>query len=565
MTDKRLCIDHPSPSLSCLPHITPSILNDHLTNVGIEIAPGSSQARRLFRWFKYIQPNEKVDTAEKGLSGTQILFICDAKDAQELFDRIPGAFALVMANDTQDIELMRSFSSRTTIVRSIEPTDLVFAVQSLFTKMLLWESALDKISYRQGSIGDLLDVSAKLLGNFMFVSDNNFNLIAYTESVEPPDNLHRTIVKDGCLSAETIAEKRFRLPEKMFYTRGASEITPFDRISRPIHVDHSYIGSISMACNVTPDTPGLRDILKTLSNYISPLCEKNWRKQAQYNCPSYFFLTRLLDHEILSNSYIESQMLIGGLEEEAYYKVIVADIDNDVDPSRAEAAIKAGASLNEGASICFPYRHHVIALLHAKKIDGKLSHLRINPEADEKICVPYGIVCGSSSVFTDIVDIDLAYRQACLALDFRQAIRQEQFDEERRRRNVFLFEDALPYYLISPGQNDERFIRFSFSCSIANALYREDLENGTNNFALVWFYLQNERNATVVAQRMHMHRNTVLYHIEKIQKRFDFDLSSKTARDWMLLCYKYLFLIIGGDPLAAIIDDTNPEEPGKAD
>ena len=69
----------------------------------------------------------------------------------------------------------------------------------------------------------------------------------------------------------------------------------------------------------------------------------------------------------------------------------------------------------------------------------------------------------------------------------------------------------------------------------------------------------------MVAQRMHMHRNTVLYHIEKIQKRFNFDLSSKTARDWMLLCYKYLFLIIGGDPLAAIIDDTNPEESAKDD
>ena len=103
-----------------------------------------------------------------------------------------------------------------------------------------------------------------------------------------------------------------------------------------------------MACNVTPDTPGLRDVLKTLSNYISPLCEKNWRKQAQYNCPSYFFLTRLLNHEILSGSYIESQMLIGGLEEEAYYKIIVANIDNDIDPSRAEAVIKAGSSLNEG-------------------------------------------------------------------------------------------------------------------------------------------------------------------------------------------------------------------------
>ncbi len=557
MSDKSFHIDYPCSNLSSLPHITPSMLLDHLGSAGVEIALEPSRARRLFRWFKFFQMDERYDASKSGLSGTQALFICEADDAQNLFNRVPGAFALVMTKNDQDIELMRSYASRAIVVKNIDPTSLVLIVQSLFTKMLLWESALDKIAYRQGEIKDLLEISARMLGNFIFVSDNNFNLVAYTESVEPPDDLHRTIVKDGCLSAKTIAEKRFRLPEKTFYTRGASEITPFDRISCPIHVDHSYIGSISMACNETPDTPGLRDILKTLANHVSPLCEKNWRKQTQYNCPAYFFLTRLLNHECLSDNYMESQLLAGGLDEAAYFKLLLVDIDNNVDPNRAEAVIKAGASLNEGASICFPHKSHIAIFLHAKKIDGKLSHLRINPEAESKICEPYGVTCGSSSVFNDITDLDLAYRQACLALGYRAIIRGEQFeDDEGKRGDVFLFEDALPYYLISPGHKDERFIQFSFSCSIANVLYREDIENGTSNFALVWFFLQYERNATMVAQRMHMHRNTVLYHIEKIQKRFNFDLSSKTARDWMLLCYKHLFLSIGSEPFTRMLDNT---------
>lgn len=544
---------------SCLPHITPSILLDHLSATGIKTVAQPSQARRTFRWFRDFRPrNDQINTAGH-LPDAQILFICDEKDAPSLFGQIPGAFAVVRVSGKDDVEAMRPFFSRAILVENADPTSLTFVIQSLFTKMLIWESTLERISYRQGEVRDLLDVSAQMLGNFIFVSDNNFNLVAYTESVEPPDNLHRTIVRDGCLSAKTIAEKRFRLPEKTFYTREASEITPFDRISCPIHVDHSYIGSVSMACNATPDTPGLRDVFKTLADHISPLCEKLWRKQAQYSCPSYFFLTRLLNHEKLSESYIESQILIGGLKEAGFFRLILADIDNSVDPSRAEAIIKAGASLNDGAVTCFPYQRHVVIFLHAKKIDGKLSHLRINPEIDSKICEPYGIACGSSSVFNDVTDIDLAHQQARLALGYRKTILREQFDDNEEKRGVALFEDALPYYLISPGSKDKRFIDFSFSCSIANVLYREDIENGTSNFALVWFYLQYERNATAVAQRMHMHRNTVLYHVDKIQKRFNFNLSSKTARDWMLLCYKYLFLTIDSDPLTRMLDETSSE------
>ena len=67
--------------------------------------------------------------------------------------------------------------------------------------------------------------------------------------------------------------------------------------------------------------------------------------------------------------------------------------------------------------------------------------------------------------------------------------------------------------------------------------------NGTSISTILWYYLRYERNATYVAKQLHMHRNTVLYHIEKIQSRFDFDLSRKTVREWLLVCYKSLFLL----------------------
>ena len=55
-----------------------------------------------------------------------------------------------------------------------------------------------------------------------------------------------------------------------------------------------------------------------------------------------------------------------------------------------------------------------------------------------------------------------------------------------------------------------------------------------------------------MASRLHLHRNTVLYHIEKIQRRFDFDLALPGARERMLLDFKAFFLTEGSESVARI-------------
>jgi DNA-binding PucR family transcriptional regulator len=95
---------------------------------------------------------------------------------------------------------------------------------------------------------------------------------------------------------------------------------------------------------------------------------------------------------------------------------------------------------------------------------------------------------------------------------------------------------------VSQTERDERFLRFSFSHTIAQKLYDEDRRYGSNNYDLLWTYLVCERNATQVAERLNMHRNTVLYHIHRIEERFDLDLSQHDARERMLADFKVRFL-----------------------
>ena len=213
-----------------------------------------------------------------------------------------------------------------------------------------------------------------------------------------------------------------------------------------------------------------------------------------------------------------------------------------MEPDRATIVARAASSLNNGDVYAFPYRDHLLVVCYDQAIDGRLSHRSSVEELVEKVYEPYGVSTGVSSVFKDLTDLDLAYRQTRIALGLAAAVEHEHAADESRRKGVYLFEDALLYYLADPTGKDRRFLDFIYANSLVSVLYSEDIENGTSYTALLWAYLQTERNATAVANRLHMHRNTVLYHIEKIEKRFDFDLSSKSARDWLLLNFKQFFL-----------------------
>lgn len=544
-----------------LPHITPAMIIDALS--GIEIISKPSKPRRCFRWFISLSDGNSTFSTPADMHAASLLFICPFEGAATFLAKNPSAFALIHAGNADEVSLsmLEDHLDRCIVVAGVDKMNLTLLIQSYFIKILLWENDLKNISLRGGSLAEIIDASTPVIKNFIFISDNNFNVVCRTSHVDPPDELHQGIVDRGCLTPTTIAEKRFRLPEKTYYTRKASHITPFDRVSYPIHINHSYYGSVSMACNEYPDTEGLRDIFTTLVKTIHPVCARLWSSNATFNLPSYFFFLKLLEHEEISAAYLQAQLEMAGLSDAQRFKLVILDIDEGVEPERTIAVSRAASSLNDGRVICFPYKNQLIGFLYAGEGDAELAHAVTIKELDTRICQPFGIECGMSSLFESITDLDLGYKQARIALGFKRAIQSELFagEEAGQRTNVYLFEEAMPYYLVDPHGKDSRFVRAMFSPSIPRMLHEEDLANGTNHVALLWFWLKDERNATSVSKRLHMHRNTVLYHIDKIEKRFNFDLGKKTARDWLLLSFKHFFLTQSDSSLTKIFEEEQIE------
>lgn len=541
-----------------LPHITPAMIIDCLA--GMPLISKAKQARRMFRWFISVPEDSTACAIPASMPDASLLFICSSKNAVDFLEERPSSFALVQLEEGDDALRFEPWSERVIIVGKVSSiSHLALLIQSYFIKILLWENDLKNITLRGGDLADLLDASTPVIKNFIFVSDNNFNVVSRTNLVEPPDDLHRGIIANGCLTPRTIAEKRFRLPEKTFYTRAASAICPFDRVSFPMHINHSYFGSISMVCNAYPDTEGLRDLFHTLVKAAHPVCARLWNSNASFNLPSYFFFMKLLEHEEMGEAYLNAQLEMAGLPRLGHFKLIIMEADESVEPDRVIAVARAASSINEGRIICFPHKNQVIGFCYSEAGDGELAHKVTIKELDDKIFQPLGVECGVSSLFRDITDLDLAYRQALIALGFRESIKRELFaGEEAQTTGVYLFEEAMLYYLVDPYGKDDRFLEHMFSMSIPNILHKEDLANGTNHVALLWFWLKDERNATSVSKRLHMHRNTVLYHIDKIERRFNFDLGKKTARDWLLMSFKHFFLTQSDASLEKIFSEKGP-------
>ncbi len=549
-----------------LPSVTMNMLIDFLSQNEIWYQP--TPTRRVFNWFAAVSHENISCAAPVSIADAHLLFVCGENEAEALLEEKPAAFALVLADKEQTPPPLRGaidrFPDRLMVVRQQDRFSyFVFQLQSYFTQLLIWENELDRIVARHGTLSDMLNSSTMVIRNFIFISDSNFNVIARTTAIDPPDDLHRHIIETGCLTPQMIEEKRQRLPEKAYYIKPPSSLTPYARLSRPLHLNHTYFGSLSMSCHATPLTEGLKDLFGILVRRIMPLCEMQWRTQVKLDVPHYFFFTKMLEHAGVTDEYLHSQMELAGLEDDMEFKLVVMDVDGETEPERAAAAIRAAMHINQGNVACFPYQNATLVLCHTPPSDNRLSHIKTIGDLREHIYEPFGIASGVSEVFTGITNLDLAYRQAKIALGLRRTIEREQFaSDQDESKGIYLFGDALLYYLVDPSDKDARFMRFCFQHTILTKLYEEDQQNGTNCLVLFWFYLYYGRNATAVAQRLHMHRNTVLYHIEKIQKRFDFDLSWRAARDRMMLDFKVFFLTTSHESVEKIFADAQ-DGPAK--
>ena len=214
----------------------------------------------------------------------------------------------------------------------------------------------------------------------------------------------------------------------------------------------------------------------------------------------------------------------------------------------------AARRFNHHDCYCFTHKGNLCVLCYAAEGDSQLSHAKTHEDIVQLLYKPHRIVGSASQIFESVTDLDLAYRQAAIAKNLREIVEREGRSGPEEFA-LIPFENCLIYYLVVTPDKDERFLSFAFSHTLMQKISAEDAAHDTNYLEIFWQYLSCERNATIVAERLHLHRNTVLYRIDKIQKRFDLDLSSQGVREKMLVDFKVFFLMQNRSSLKRLFED----------
>lgn len=526
------------------PRATFAMLCDFLSPTTIMHYPANGKWH--LRGF-YALPTEP--SPDDNLPPAQVLYICRSREAHDFLVSHPlSPFIIVHDGDTMPA-WMAEFADRILLIKKDRAYSFIlFMVQEFFLNMSYWTRRMDDIALNKGTFQDLVDASEDVIENFIALTDNANVLLAYSKKSSPIEKMSAALIEKGFFTQAII--NAFELDEpsdkniaKILSTKNFDG-DPLEIYLFPIWHMGTNFGNCMIVCDKMRMTDGLKDYLQLFLDWVARLCERVWRVELETKSPINMFFINLIAGKAMSDDYIKSRISLLNLPEKPQFKLLIVKSGVGLGSENMNSMMESSKRLNSSRSIPFRYDGNLLTLLYASSSDeNSFSIPRVSEEVKKGICDPYKVYVGTSQVFERIEDLDMAYGQALLACDYKEAIDIEgSLIPGADQKTVYAFEDALIYCLIDQRSESDRFKEFVCSYSFLDKIIARDKSNGTNDFALLWVYLRCDCNISTTAKQLFMHRNTVIYHIEKIKETFMLDFSDKGTRDRCLIDYKIKFL-----------------------
>jgi sugar diacid utilization regulator len=177
------------------------------------------------------------------------------------------------------------------------------------------------------------------------------------------------------------------------------------------------------------------------------------------------------------------------------------------------------------------YGNYVLALINTDIGPKEDGHQAIS-QRELSYMYTSNYFCGISDRFCNLSELRNAYLQATAAIEVGRTLNPKE--------HVFRYSDYIIYHLLWCCGKE---------ISLQNLYYkpldviRSDPKYSTDNMTLLETYLKNDRNVSVTAGLLHLHRNSVLYRLRKIEDMLGVSLDDPDLRLWLLLSFKTLHLL----------------------
>lgn len=416
------------------------------------------------------------------------------------------------------------------------------SIQLLLFKMSRWANQLHDILLSSGSIQDIVDASEEVFDNFIDVTDSTYKLVAFTKNVSPVDPLSTGLLAKGfhsnelVMEAETMGAVEEWLDQRDMEVFGPDDLVPHKYITGILRNDGAYAGHVVMVCNNNDMTPGMLDSFK----FLVAQCQELVNQMDWIASPGVVLLNRLISDERISQAYLEEQLASLKMENEHSFQLALIDIS---DSSCREQIYWLMSVLEERIRqphYILPYDGYILILFHSEVFNA--ASIRMREDQINEFCCRMSCIAYLSDEFQRLRDVPRAYEQAQLIKQYKSCIDVElrPLDNIDMRR-VMHFDEAFCFYMFDTNTNS-KLRDFCMTHTIIDMINDSNDSSSEQDIQLLYFYLFFERKSVPTAQQLNMHRNSVLYRINNLEKKYGLDLDSYSTRERLLTIFRFKIL-----------------------
>ncbi len=422
-----------------------------------------------------------------------------------------------------------------------DPLDVFTAIQRCFFHIIEWNEQMKDYIIQNRPMQDILALSESVIGNYITISDSALGLMAYTAGLSVDCPVTNALVANGYHNEESVALfKKYRLPEAWatkgdIYTNDSRTISPYPNICKVVRYNNSYFAHVIMICNNRAPSDGLVALFRILIDHLMVCFERQWHDEGSSLHVYDSIISSLIDEE-LPQDIIAERARYSGLPMTADFRFFKISPDNKTSVMLQRMGQDILGHMPE-AKVTLHKSCLLVLIVHRSEARRWLNNA---VPVLEQIMERYGAQCGISTPFHSLTDLPLAHEQADIALKYgsRQSMLPFSGKAKLSSPRLHAYEDHYPCYLMCGTPETARLARTTRASAALMTLYDYDRQHGTNNLELLFVYLNNDRKATETAGFMHMHRNNVIYRINRICEMTELDLDDSTVRFRLLLAYE---------------------------
>jgi sugar diacid utilization regulator len=297
------------------------------------------------------------------------------------------------------------------------------------------------------------------------------------------------------------------------------------------HTGGSVTIQVVMVCCGRPATEGLVELYKIFLEYIKIYVDRDSAAYGSNNAVKTLALDLIMKN-VSSQEEARNRAAYAGFPFEGNFRLVMVSFD-DEENIPLSRLVQSYAEVFPQASV-FSQNRNVLIL------DVERGEMPQFKAVLDRALASAEFHCGISNRFHCLWDIGIAYEQAIIAVDLAGRLKLSADAAANPQRRFYCqFSDYWIYHLLSTGIKAAPVVyKNSFLFHSVEKLREYDTLHHTDIMNLLRIYLENERKATIVSSLLHMHRNTVLYHIGKIESILGVSLDDPEVRLKLQLAFK---------------------------